>query len=353
MRVLAVTDRFLTPDLLEVAVAPLRAAGHQVELRDWAAPSPEAQQQDILAIEQGGPGAIPPPDALAGPFDHDLAIVQFAPLSAAFFEAAAPRLRLVVVNRAGTENVDLDAADDHDVAVVHTPGRNARAVAEFTVGLLLAEHRNIARGHALLRHGTWARDYPNSGHVPELAGRVVGFVGYGRIARLVQRMLSGFDCRFLAHDPHVDPTSVPDDCGLVDLDDLLGQADVVSLHARLTPATEQLIGSRELGLMKPTAIVVNTARAGLVDEAALATALEAGTIAGAALDVFSREPAPADDPLVRAERTTVTPHLAGTTSDGFLTGPRLIAEHLRRYLAGDLDLPVVNDTPLCPPSASG
>jgi D-3-phosphoglycerate dehydrogenase len=344
VKILAIADEFFTPDLVEIATRPAIELGATVEVRRWAFPSRAALQDHILRIEQSGPAAIPIPDPLAEPVDHDILLIQFAPLQAEVLDRAQ-NLKAIIVNRAGTENVDLAAAASCGIAVINTEGRNARAVAEFTVGLIIAELRNIARSHAALKKGSWVTHFPNSAWTPELKDRIVGLVGYGRIARIVSELLSGFGCRLQAFDPHVDD-AVPENVALVDCDKLLSTSDVISLHARLTSESHHLIGARELALVKPTAIIVNTARAGLIDDRALVAALEEGRLGGAALDVYDREPARAQDPLVASERTTVTSHLAGTTVDGFREGPRLVADTLRRLLSGGHDVQSVNAVPV-------
>lgn len=335
MKVLAITDQFFTPDLVRIATAPATEVGVPVEIRHWDFASPGAQQDQMLRVEREGPAAVPVPTAFADPLEHEIFILQFTPISREVIERA-PNLRVMIVNRAGTENVDVEAASERGVEVINTPGRNARAVAEFTVGLILAESRNIARAHAALKHGDWTNRFPNSDSIPELRDKTVGFVGYGQIARLVRQMLKGFECRFQAYDPYV--TDTPDGIVIVDFDTLMRTSDVISIHARLTAESHHLIGMRELSLVKPTAILVNTARAGLVDEQALALALSEGRLCGAALDVYEQEPAPSDNPLIHSERTTVTPHLAGTTLDGFLEGPQMISRRLRNLLADQRDI---------------
>ena len=335
MRVLAITDQFFTSDLVRIATAPARWAGVPVEIRHWDVATPGAQQDQMLRVEREGPAAVPVPTAFADPLEQEIFILQFTPISREVIERA-PNLRVIIVNRGGTENVDVEAASARGIKVINTPGRNSRAVAEFTVGLILAESRNIARAHAALKHGDWTNRFPNSDSIPELKDKTVGFVGYGQIARLVKQMLEGFECRFQAYDPYA--TDAPTGIAFLDLDTVMRTSDVISVHARLTPESHHLIGRRELSQVKPTAILVNTARAGLVDEQALALALSEGRLCGAALDVYEQEPAQKDHPLILSERTTVTPHLAGTTLDGFLEGPRMISRRLRNLLGDQLDV---------------
>jgi D-3-phosphoglycerate dehydrogenase len=247
---------------------------------------------------------------------------------------------MIGVLRGGTENIDVACATQRGVAVLNTPGRLSRAVAECTVGLILAEIRNIARGHARLVQGRWDRSFPNSDAIPELYRRTVGLVGYGAVGQLVAHFLAAFGCRLLAFDPYFQGAATP--TTLTDLPTLLKEADVVSLHARLCPETQHLIGAKEMALMKPTAVLVNTARSGLVDEAALIQALRERRIMGAALDVFDLEPLPSDHPFLHLDNVTLTPHLAGSTHDGFRNSPVLMAGHLARLLRGEGPLPVVN-----------
>ena len=246
---------------------------------------------------------------------------------------ACTKLKLVGVLRAGYENINVPYASAKGVAVFHTPGRNATAVADFTVGMLLAECRNIAKAHANLKEGRWVRDYANAGAVPDLEGKTVGIIGMGQVGVKVAHRLHGFGVRLLGYDPYA--TVFPNFVTQVSLDDLLTQADFVTLHSRLSDETKHMMNARAFSLMKPTAYFINTARAGLVDEAALAAALRDKQLQGAALDVFEHEPPAADDPLVRLPNVTITPHLAGGTTDAFLRSPVLLAEAMASALSGD------------------
>jgi D-3-phosphoglycerate dehydrogenase len=314
--------------------------GVEVHVRQWEHETLVDLQRDNLAIEQGGPEAVPLPDALTRDCDRfELLVVQFAPVSRSLV-AAASSLRVIAVLRGGTENVAVPFATERGISVLNTPGRNARAVAECTVGMILAEVRNLARAHAYLRNGQWRREFPNSRFIPELNEKTVGLIGYGAVGRLVAHYLHAFGCRLVVFDPFLKQDPLP--ARRVDLPALLREADVVSIHARLTNENQHMIGAAELAQMKRTAVLVNTARSGLVDEEALIAALKNGTIQGAALDVFDTEPLAADHPFVTLDNVTITPHLAGSTADTFLGSPRMLAEHLARMLNGERDLPVVN-----------
>jgi D-3-phosphoglycerate dehydrogenase len=344
MKLLAISDTYIPHDYMREGLAPLEAHGVHVEVRRWEHASLIELQQANLAMEQGGPDAVAlPPALLADVNEFEMLVVQFAPVGRRLLEAAAA-LQVIGVVRGGTENVEMGVATARGISVLNTPGRNARAVAECALGLILAEVRNIARSHAGLRSGYWQREFPNSQAIPELCGKTVGLVGYGAVGRLVAHYLEAFGSRIVAYDPYFQGDPAP--AQLVSLDELLRQADVISLHARLTPENQHLIGAREFARMKRSAILVNTARSGLVNETALVEALKTRLIMGAAIDVFDCEPLAADHPLLKLDNVTVTPHLAGSTIDTFRNSPRLMAQHLIRLLTGQERLPIVNG--VCP-----
>lgn len=249
--------------------------------------------------------------------------------------AAAPGLRLVASCRGNPTNVDLAAAEVRGVVVLATPGRNAISVADFSVGLLLTHLRRIARAETQLRERGWMTDgdlpyFHFRG--PELDGRTIGLVGFGAIGRLVGERLRAFGMSVLAFDPFV--AQAPAGVELVDLDGLLTRSDVISLHCPLTSETLGLIGERELALMGPDAVLVNTARAAVVDEAALLDALREHRIGGAALDVFWDEPLAPDHPVRDLDNVTLTPHIAGAADDVKRHQARMILEDIARWQAG-------------------
>jgi D-3-phosphoglycerate dehydrogenase len=222
--------------------------------------------------------------------------------------------RLVVVGRAGVgvDNVDLDAATRAGIVVVNAPTGNTIAAAEHTLALLYALARHIPEAEASLRRGEWKRARFTG---VELRGKTLGLVGFGKIGQAVAARARAMEMPLLVADPFVSPEQAANhDAELVELDDLLARADVVSLHVPKTRATAGLIGAAQLARMKPTAFLLNVARGGVVDEAALAEALAAGTIAGAAVDVFSAEP-PTGSPLLDAPNIVLTPHLGASTAE--------------------------------------
>ncbi|MGC4154722.1 MAG: 2-hydroxyacid dehydrogenase [Propionicimonas sp.] len=312
----------------------LGAFGDDLVLGDWE-PDWGQLQYRRLEVEKVGPEHETVPDQIiADGADGELLAGLFVPISSKVMDAM-PKLRIVGVSRAGVENVNVAEATARGIAVFHVMGRNAHAVSDFAVGMMLAEARNIGRAHHAIKTGTWRKTFSNSEIVPELTGRTVGLVGYGYIGSLVAKKLSGFDVRVLVYDPYTDDEVLR--AGGVEpasLETVLSEADIVSLHARLSDENKGMIGADQLALMKPTAILVNTARAGLIDEPALIETLRAGRIAGAALDVFITEPIPADSPFLELDNVTLTTHIAGTTADALANSPFLLMDDISKLLTG-------------------
>lgn len=227
--------------------------------------------------------------------------------------AACPRLRILAKQGVGLDNIDLDAAKRHGVDVVNVPGGNANAVAEFAVGLMIAAMRGLGTSAESVRAGKWSRITG-----PELSGTTVGLIGFGTIARLVARRLSGFDVRLVAWDPYPDSEAARElGVELVELDALLEGADILSLHVPLLPETRGFVNADLLARTKAGAFFVNTARGGLVDEPALVAALESGHLRGAALDVFAVEPLPADHPFRTLPTVVATGHVGADSIEAY------------------------------------
>jgi phosphoglycerate dehydrogenase-like enzyme len=242
------------------------------------------------------------------------------PISARVLEAA-PQLRVISRNGVGVDNIDLDAAQRCGVRVVPALGANARGVAELTVGLTLAALRHIPRSDRALRGGEWRRWEGR-----ELANCTVGVVGYGTIGRIVAGLLRALGATVVASDPLL-PSGTPAEVPLVGLTDLLAAADVVSLHVPAQPGSAPLLGAPQFALMRPGAVVVNTARASLVDEAAALDALDAGQLRCYAVDVFDSEP-PAPSALHQHDGVILTPHIGGFTVESVQRATRTAVENL-------------------------
>ena len=245
--------------------------------------------------------------------DCDAVLVRTARLPAEVLRAA-PRLRVVGRHGVGVDNIDLQAAADLGLAVTYGPQSNASSVAEHTLALLLALAKRLVDLDRALRAGRYeARDEARG---VDLAGKVLGLVGLGRIGSRVARMARlGLEMEVLGHDPFLAPERFPEGVRPAGLEELFRRADFVSLHLPATPQTEGLVGGRELGWMKPAAFLVNVARGEVVREEALVEALRAGRIAGAALDVFAEEPLPSGHPLLSLPNVVATPHSAALTRE--------------------------------------
>lgn len=246
--------------------------------------------------------------------------------------AGAPRLRLIQKIGSGVNTIDLAAAKARGIAVCNLPGTNAPAVAEMTLLLMLAALRRLPLLDRATRDGSgWQLEPAMQDRFRELGGRVVGLVGYGAVPQALAPILQAMGCRLLYTSRAPKPEALGE---WRTLPDLLGEADVVSLHVPLTPSTERLIDAAALALMKPGAVLVNTARGGLVDQAALTAALASGRLGAAGLDVFAHEPAEAADPLFRLDNVAVAPHVAWLTTGTFDRSFVLAAENCRRLRDG-------------------
>ncbi len=255
--------------------------------------------------------------------------------------------RLRVIGRAGTgvDNIDLESATRHGVLVVNAPNGNSVAVAEHTIGLMLALARHIPQGDSSLRQGRWAKGALMG---TEVRGKCLGIVGMGRVGTAVATRAAGLEMEVVAYDPFVSTEHAARlSVRLLPLDELLRSADFLSLHVPATNLTRGMIGQRELSLMKPTARLINCSRGGVVDEEALLEALEAGRIAGAALDVFSQEPLE-DSRLLNNEKLILTPHLGASTAEAQSSAALDVAEQVVAVLQGRVPRYPVNAPALSP-----
>ncbi len=309
-KVLVTTNRFP-----EHALAQLTARG----VRYFQVPYPADAEamREIAAREQ-----------------VDGILVRHALVPAPVIEAS-PRLRAVSKMGTGVSEIAVAAATARGVPVANTRGMNAEAVAQLTVGLIYAVVRRIPHNDGTIRKGGWDKQvYPYT----KLDGTCLGLVGFGAIGRRVAELMRPLGMIFLTYSPRVPPADIPDWVRQVDdIDTLVEASDIVSLHNALTPETRHMFDAERLARMKPSAYLINTARGAIVDEAALAAALRDGTIAGAALDVFTTEPIEHDNPLIGAPNTVLTAHIGALTQESEDAGSSAAVDNLLALLDGRLE----------------
>lgn len=332
-------DRFMLSDMFETAIRE-RCRLHEIDIgkHDFAWPDAPMEHGYAAAGMDGLKEYMGSADdvvALTG--EAEMLVTHLAPLSAGIMDRL-PNLKFVAVSRGGPVNIDMAAARQRGIIVVNTPGRNASAVAEFTIGAILAETRNITRGHDALRRGEWRGElYRADLAGEELSEMTVGLIGYGEVGRRVVKLLKAFGCRILVSDPYVQLSAEDLRDGVIQcsLDRVLTEADVVSLHPRVTPETTGMINRETLARMKKGAYLINTARGPLLDYDALHEALKSKHLRGAMLETFSIEPPPSDWPLLKLPNVTLTPHIAGASVKTVRYAAGLAAEEVRRYLDGE------------------
>ena len=338
IEVAIIGDRFMRSEVFADALTA--ACGGRVTCRGLDFPWPDEPMEHGYAVSglEGLKEYFGTPEQV---IEHlgaaSVLVTHLAPMSASVFEAA-PALELLAVSRGGPVNVDMKAAAAHGVTVVNTPGRNASAVAEFTIGAIIAQTRNITRGHDALRRGEYRGDlYRADAAGDELSDLTVGVIGYGNVGTRVVRLLRAFGGPILVCDPHVQLSREDAQAGVrhVSLERLLAESDVVTLHPRVTDETRGMIGAEALRAMKPGAVLVNTARGPLMDYDALHHALTEGALRGAMLETFAVEPPPADNPLLALPNVTLTPHIAGASLKTVRIAAEMAAEEIRRWIAGE------------------
>ena len=331
-------DRFMLPGAFVEALR--KVVGGDASLRTLELPWPDEPMvhgyagSDLEGLKeyQGEPDAIV---AFIGA--ASILVTHLAPITGAMLDRL-PKLKLIAVSRGGPVNIDMAAARERGVTVVNAPGRNASAVAEFTIAAILVETRLIRSGHEALRCGEWRGDlYRADLTGTELSELTVGLIGYGEIGTRVVPLLKPFGCRILVCDPYKELSAQDRADGVVmtDLDTLLAESDVVSLHARVTEETRGFLAAAQFARMKLGSYFINTARGPMVNYEDLRRALETRHIRGAMLETFWQEPTPPDAPLLRLDNVTLTPHIAGASTTTVRIAARMAAEEVRRWLAGE------------------
>lgn len=335
-KVIVVGDTFVSAKTLNEAVASM-GIPEPVEIvtLEWRAEDSQEEFQRILkVIEKDGPEAVAIPVGIMEEIrDADYLFVHLAPVPRKLI-VQAKNLKLIGTCRGGVEHIDLAAAREKKIPIIHVI-RNAEPVADYTIGLIYTVTRNIALSHAAVMQGDWKKSYPNDAYRTTLSDQVVGLVGLGHIGKIVAQRLNSLGVRVIAYDPFVDQGKLLNsglEVDFVSLEELFSKSDIVSLHMRVTSETEKLVDEELLALMKPSAYLINTARPGLLVKEAFIDALKKRKIAGAAIDVVWEEPLQLDDPLLKLDNLVLTSHIAGDTVDAIPKSPFLLAKKVHEYL---------------------
>lgn len=330
MKILIVGDAFVRQQYFEKSVSMLTEAGHEAEIIQWGPDDRSELEAVVRCMEKGSIPDDASLDIVKKKLEGKTALfVDFCPVP----ESIVKMVKLIGVSRTGVSNVALEAARNSAVPVINISGRNAVAVAEFTIAMMLAVSRNLAYAHHSLKLGQWKKDFC---YEPvELETKQVGLIGFGEIGRLVAKKLSGFGCKIVYYDPYY--TGHQDYAENVGFDELIKNSDFISVHVRLTEATRGLIGRRELEYMKSSAFLINTARAEIIDAASLLAVLRTKKIRGAALDVFPEEPLAQNSEYLRLDNLVLTSHIAGSTPEALEKSVDLLYGNFIDYQKGSRD----------------
>lgn len=256
-------------------------------------------------------------------------------IDAQVMDAAGPALKVISNHAVGFDNIDLEAARQRGIKVGNTPGILTDATADFTFALLLAAARRVVEGDHMVREGRWKTWGPSILLGPDLVGSTLGIVGFGRIGQAVARRALGFEMRVLYTDRSAQDEFPELNARKIDLESLLRESDFISLHIPLTPETQGLMDEQAFSLVKPGAVLVNTARGGVIDQSALYQALKGGRLFAAAIDVSDPEPLPLDSPLLELENLIITPHIASASYHSRNQMAVLSAKNLLAGLRGE------------------
>jgi D-3-phosphoglycerate dehydrogenase len=293
----------------------------------------EKQRSAQLGIEMRWTPARTGDEIVAAGAEATILLLEdIEPMTAAVFDRL-PRCQAIVKYAVGVDTIDVAAASQRGIVVANSADFCTEEVSDHAAALLLAGARQVMMMDRTIRAGGWG-DFPRIAPLRRLAHLTLGVVGLGRIGRRLAEKMSAFGLRLLVADPQLTPEQAPPGMDLVPLERLLREADLISVHVPLTPATRGLIGERELRLMKPTALIVNTSRGPLINQAALTRALQERWIAGAALDVMEEEPLPADSPLRTLDNIVLTPHFGGQSVDSMAHLHRSVMASVEALLSG-------------------
>lgn len=332
MKIVAVGDAYITVDMMREAVEKSEFSDSKAEYFHFGYTNRGEMRNIVRKIEIGQKDELDLPEGLELAIeDAEVLMVHLCPVTEKIIEKAK-NLKYILCNRGGVENIDVDAVSKRGIVLINNPAHNANAVAEYTIGLMLVETRNIGRSFFSLKNGEWRELYPNTtSQIHEMHDLIVGIIGFGAVGRLVAEKLEKFNCKVLVYDPYLDISAYDMlNVSFVEMDELLKKSDIISIHARGESA---IITECELRKMKKTAYLINTARSALLDSKALEEALKNKTIMGAAIDVFDTEPE-IPQTLRRYDNLTITNHRGGDTINAYSDSPKMMLKNLYNFLSG-------------------
>ena len=345
--ILIITDANIDINVMVDAVKKSKINCNEIKTLFFGPANKEDFPDLQLQIEKNGPEDIKelPKEAYELIKDADVLFVHFCPVPKKLIDAAE-HLKLIMTNRGGVEHINVEAATARNIPVVNCV-RNADAVTEFVIGMMIDLTRDITLSHDLLHQGKWKREYYNSSYQRTLGNSKVGLIGMGNIGCLLAKKLLGLGIHVIAYDEFISKEDLvkkglQDVEFTKDLDYILGESDIVSLHLRLLEATKNWFRLEHFKKMKKNAYFINSARGGLLNYDDLRTALKEKLIAGAALDVFDQEPIDINDPLLKMENVLVTSHLAGTTVDSIELSPYIVTREVDTIIEKDIRDRIVN-----------
>ncbi len=296
------------------------AASLGMEYR-WAPQLPFSQENVIRELQEA-----------------DAGIIDVEHYGEEIFSQVKDSAKILVRFGVGFDQVDLKAASANGIAIARTTGANTTAVAEMALTLMLSARRRIPLYQECTKTGNWKKEVGN-----ELIGATVGIIGYGAIGRRLARLLQGFDCTIIAYDPYPNKEVMEaEGVELVELDDLFKRADAISIHVPYTEQTHHMVNKERLAMMKPQAVIVNTARGNIIDEDALAEALKEGRIRGAGIDVFAQEPLPLTSPLLTCDNAILTPHVSSQTEESLWNIYKMAIDICNDFFAGKPSKHILN-----------
>jgi D-3-phosphoglycerate dehydrogenase / 2-oxoglutarate reductase len=343
MKVLIIEDGSFNRDIFTPENMEVLSVLNEMEIefaKDTNMDKWEVGAEYIMKVETQGPeGWIVPDQEVMDKIETtDIVIVHASCITRAMLEKGK-NLKAIFCLRSGVEGINLEAASKLGISVSNTPSRLAEPVSDMAIAFMISECRGIVRGNLVATNGVWQQkdDYKDRTNAP-LCNLIIGTIGYGGIGKtLARKLVKGFGSTVLAYDPFMSKEDIEKD-GVVwceTIEELLRKSDIVSMNVRLTEENRHMFGEEEFKLMKPNAVFINTARAGLVDEDALVKALQEGVIRGAGLDVYAQEPLPEDHPLLKMNNVTLMPHRAGVTSNIVMNTLRLLVPEIERFVKGE------------------